>query len=276
MTVDHDVPGLEVFGHSRESFKMPCGYVDVSGVVHNEIILREMTGEEEDMMDDDNLVVTERITGILASCCLKIGNVEDADTIRDIISGEIKDGLPFTGADRLAMLLFLRRVSVGDTYKFEQKCPHCDALNKNRAVRLDELEIKYVARPDKRKVKVTLPRSKKEVVLKVLTGVDEVKITQLKAEKDIRSLAMIARIESINGEALVRNPRANLPILKQLPLIDRQYLRRVYDMMEGSVDTDIEVRCSKCQKDFVFELDLGQVFFSPQVESVLPDTVEWM
>ena len=62
MSINNDIPGVEIFGKGRMEFELPCGYVDAAGTVHNTIILKEMTGIEEDIMDDDKVSVTTRIT----------------------------------------------------------------------------------------------------------------------------------------------------------------------------------------------------------------------
>ena len=184
------------------------------------------------------------------------------------------DGMPLTAADRIAMLLFLRRVSVGDTYKFEKVCPHCDRLNNNRQLRLDKLDIKKMKFPAKRRVQVTLPRSGKEAVLRVLTASGEEAISKLSGtQKDSRSLAIIARLERLGGNPVTAN---DVLAVKNLPTTDRQYLGRVYNAIEGAVDTDIEVECLGCKREFTFPLDLGQIFFSNQEEKITDQDFVWL
>ena len=63
-----DIPGVEIFGKGRGNYTLPCGYVDPTGTVHNDIYLREMTGTEDDILDDNDLVVNERISRVLTAC----------------------------------------------------------------------------------------------------------------------------------------------------------------------------------------------------------------
>jgi hypothetical protein len=272
---------VPVFGHSSEQFKLPCGYVDPEGKVHNVVVMRQMTGVEEDMMANDNLAVPERVNNILRSCCEKIGDVED----RKLVIAALEDNkdlpegaLPVTAADRLAMLLFLRIASVGDTYRYDTKCPHCEKDNEGNLIDLRTLEIKYVKDPTKRVGKVKLPRSKVEVELKILTAKGEAEVTRLNPNQaNARTLALMARIVTIGGKPVPPH-FAGIELVKQMPYQDRIYLRKVFDFMEGSIDTEIEVVCGKptCEKIYKFALDLGQVFFSPQGDTVTPDSIEWM
>lgn len=272
---------VPVFGHSSQDFKLPCGYVDPDGKVHNIVVIRQMTGEEEDMMANDNLAVNERVSQILRACCQKIGSVTDPKIIKGALEDD--DDLPegalsVTAADRLAMLLFLRIVSIGNVYRYDPTCPKCDKTTKNEAINLSELEIKYVADPTKRVGKVRLPKSGVAVSLKILTAKGEGEVTRLNPnQSNARTLALIARIVDIGGKPLPDH-FAGINLIKQMPYKDRIYLRSVFDIMEGAIDSEIEVVCSKadCGQLYKFSLDLGQVFFSPQGDTVTPDSIEWM
>jgi len=274
MSVNHDVPGIAVFGKGQASYTLPCGYVDENGKVHNEIIMREMTGVEEDVMDDDNLSVTDRITKILSLCCVKLGDIDDAEIIKKAVGDTLERGLPLSAADRVAMLLFLRRTSVGDVYKFERKCPYCGHLNRNRTLNLErDVVISQVTSPGKRRVKVTLP-SGKIAMLKVLSASGEKQISTLKpTQKDVRTLAILARLVELDGQKMTP---FHIDLIKSLSIADRNYIREVYNFIEGAVDTDVEVDCSSCNTTFEFPLDLGQVFFSNRAKKVTAADLEWL
>jgi hypothetical protein len=276
-----DVPGVEVFGKGRAQFEVPCGYVDPAGKVHKSVVLRELTGVEEDMMDDDSIPSNERMSDVLASCCEKIGDISDKALIRKIIGDQLDAGLPFTSSDRVALMIYLRRTSVGDVYHFERRCPRCGHMNQNKHLDLRTLEIKQVPedRVPKRRVKVTLPRSGQVAIIRVLTAKHETKLTSLRPDqKDLRSAAIAARLESLNEQSL-DNPAAAIQAVKGLPLEDRNYLRKVYNLVEADVDTVCEVQCNSkiCNAEFKFALDLGQAFFSnPVAEQVSDADLNWL
>jgi hypothetical protein len=294
-----DVPGVEVFGKGKGFYDLPCGYVDSDGKVHRTVILREMTGAEEDMMDDDDLPVNERTTSVLTACCEKIGAVEDKAVIRQAIADDLKTGLPLTSSDRIAMLIYLRRVSCGDVYNFERRCPRCGYVNKNKSLDLRKLKIGRVPddRVAKRRVKVKLPRSGREAIVRVLTASQEHKITGLRLnQKDLRSAAVLARLESVSeeideldaggkptGKKKMVQKRVDvsdgMSIVKALPSADRDHLRKVYDVMEAEIDTKVEVECSGrlCNAEFSFPLDLGQSFFSNLgAKDVSAEELNWL
>jgi hypothetical protein len=119
---DHNnIPDLQVYGKGRGDFKLPTGYVDKDGRVFNRIYLREMTGIEDDIMDDDELNLSERMTRVIANCTEKLttgdagadGAQPTAITDKAVIMAAVSDnlddgGLAFTIPDRMACLLFIR------------------------------------------------------------------------------------------------------------------------------------------------------------------------
>lgn len=300
-----DVAGVEVYGKGRGLYDLPCGHVDPQGKTHRTVILREMTGEEEDIMDDDELPTPERYTKVLSACCEKIGEIDDPDAIEQIIGDDLKAGLPITSSDRIAMLIFLRRVSVGDIFKFQRRCPRCGHINRNKQLDLRTLEIKQVPeeRVAKRRVAITLRRSGRKAVVRVLTAKKEQAITGLRLnQKDLRSFALLARLESLEVEVTapcpegvseeehakapkvvkvhtMDDPVKDLALVKALPKDDRNQLREIYNVIEADVDTTVTVACDGriCNAEFEFPLDLGQAFFSNQgTERVSAETLEWL
>jgi hypothetical protein len=259
-------------------FTLPCGYVDPQGNVHKEVLMREMTGVEDDILDDGELVVNDRISKVLANCIERLGTVTDKATIEAAVTDTLKAGLPLTAQDRIAGLLFLRRVTLGDTYNYERRCPKCGDLSKNRSLDLKTIEISSVKDPKKRKVQVTLPRSGKTAVLKVLAAAGELKVSELKPnQKDLKSYAILARLESL-GDRVLDNSALDVELVKALPQADRSFLIQVYQMIEGNVDTTVQVSCKApgCGITFDFPLDLGQLFFSNQVKKPTVEDLVWM
>lgn len=276
----HDIPGVEFYGKGRGNYTLPCGYVDPRGEVHNEIYLREMTGAEDDILDDNDLVVTERVTKVLVACTEKLGNITDKKIIEAAISDSLPDGggLPITAQDRIAAFLYLRRVTLGDTYKFERRCPRCNELNKNKMLDLRTIKITPVKDPKKRRVQVKLPRTGKTAVMRVLAASGEARVALLKpTQKDLKSCAILARLESLDDRKMTGS-QDDVETIKMLPQADRSYLIQVYQLMEGNVDTDVQVTCKNnlCGAEFEFPLDLGQLFFSSQVKKPTPEDLTWL
>jgi len=288
MATNNDIPDLAVFGSGRGDFRLPCGYVDEKGRVFNHIYLKEQSGVEDDIMDDDELNVSERMSRVIANCTEKLTTESNepgsAITDRTIIDAAVCDqlkspALPFSIPDRMACLLFLRRISVGDKYDITRKCPECEKPLKDKHIMLSSLKIYYCKDATKRRVKVKLPRSGKEAVLRVLSASGERRIAEMRVTmKDAKSAAILARLESIDGQMLSGNNEKDMAAVKALSKLDRKALIDTFNAMEGSIETEVEVKCDKvsCGAEFKFDLDLGQIFFSNPESGIKAETLTWM
>jgi hypothetical protein len=288
----NNIPDLQIFGKGRGDFKLPTGYVDKDGRVFNHIYLRQMTGIEDDIMDDDELNVSERMTRVIANCTEKLTTgdtgdgsqptaIDDPKLILAAVSDNLADGgLPFTIPDRMACLLYIRRLSLGDRYELAgYPCPACDKPIKSKHIQLDTLKVNYCKDATKRRVRLTLPRSEKAAILRVLSASNERKITEARPSlKDVKSYAIIARLESLDGQTLTGDDAEDLRTVKSLPKYDRLVLINTFNAMEGSIETEVELNCTApgCGVPFKFDLDLGQVFFSNPEMEVSLDDLEWV
>lgn len=290
MAVHNNIPNLEVFGKGSGDFQLPCGYVDGQGRVFSRVYLREMTGIEDDIMSDDDLHLSERMSRIISNCIEKLttsdageGNQQltDRDLISAAVGDDLKEGLPFTIADRMACLLFIRRISLGDNYKIDGRyCPACEKPIKNKRLNLADLEISHCKDPTKRKVRVKLPKSKKMAVLTVLAAAGERRVAEARPDaKNARSFAILSRLVSIGDHAPSGEDDADLKIVQELPRVDRIHLINIINLMEGGIETVVELQCPRaaCRAEFKFDLDLGQVFFSnPEAEELSVETLDWV
>jgi hypothetical protein len=288
--INNDIPDLQVFnpGSSRGDYRLPCGYVDAKGKVFNRIYLREMTGVEDDILDDDELNVSERMTRVITNCAEKLssGSSEQPNTIEDkaVIGAAVGDtlkggGMPLTIPDRMAALLFIRRLSVGNIYRFERKCPECGKISKNKQVDLSTLGVVYCKDPTKRRVQVKLPRSGKVAVLKVLSASGERRVAEMRPTmKDVKTAAILARLETLDEKPLSGDDAKDMALVKGLPVADRRLIISTFNVMEGTIETEIELKCNSvvCGTEFKFDLDLGQVFFSNQGQEVTTEELNWL
>ena len=287
MTTNNDIPDLYVHGKGRGDFTLPAGYIDGKGRVFNHIYLREMSGVEDDIMDDDELNVSDRISRVLTNCTEKLSCgetvIDDKKVIQAAIDGELAEagleGHALSIPDRMAALLFLRRISVGDIYRFDRKCPECKKLLKNKEIDLSKLKITAAKDATKRRVRVTLPGCGKAAILRVLTASGERRVSEMRPTmKNVKSWAIVARLESLGGAPLPSDSEAALAVVQGLSKKDRVKLISTFNLMEGGIETEIELKCSSttCNTEFMFDIDLGQVFFSSPEREPKPDALEWI
>ena len=231
-------------------YELPCGYLDEEGTLHTEVVVREITGFEEDMLANPKIRPAKKINELVCRCVERIGTVTDRGKVAGITKA-------LTVGDRLFLIFGIRRVTIGDKYQFESKCPHCNHVG-DQAIDLSELEIKKMESPYKRIYDVTLP-SGATARFKPMTGVEEEKLERVNKKKtDTLSLSLLMRLELLNDEP------PSLPKVKALGMRDRIFLRDEFQRVEGGLDTEIEFTCDNCFEEYKQDLDVGQAsFFFP-------------
>jgi phage FluMu protein Com len=258
---------------SEGVFVLPAGYIDDEGVLHREIQIREMTGQEEDLLGAGSGDFAARMNQIMAACVVRIGTIEDRPRILTVIRK-----LPI--ADRTFLFTALRRVSLGDEYEMEVECPKCNKVSQ-MALDLGAMEIKEMPEPDRRVYEVQLP-SGKEASWHIMTGEEEEVLSTLRDAsnmKDVLSYAIMMRLEKYDGKELLigsrlvdargrvsldKDGRSFLKLVKSMSIKDRNFLRAQFGEKEAGMDTDIEFECPECQAKFVGAFDPTQIgFFFP-------------
>lgn len=244
-------PVIENPKSAIDGFELPCGYIDNEGKLHTSVEVAEMTGEEEEILAAKNMPIMKKMNKILSSCTRALGDYRDPHMIEKIIP-------QLTQGDRVFLLFAIRRVSLGNEFPFSTECPECKSENR-LTVDLADLDIKHMPDPMLRVYEMDLPRSKKKAVMKVLTGIGEEAISKAAAVgKDVISIAILARLESLDGRP------ATVKDLKALSLMDRNALRDVWQDKEGGVDTGVPVQCMQCDHEYETEVDIGSSgFFTP-------------
>lgn len=238
-------------------YTLPGGYVDSDRVIHREVEVTELTGEEEDILASRQASSLQKINKALSNCIKRIGNITNPARITEIVEKDL------TSSDRMFLIIALRRVSLGDDYPFEVTCP-CEKKVKMRMIQdLGEtMAVEPEADPLNRNYTVDL-REGKKALCKVMTGEDEAKRDRMKAQasKDKLSLAILLRVVDIDGQP------ANMKSLKKLSTRDRTCLRNAFVKHEVAIGESVPVTCSQCEREFSVELEFGQPdFFFPSGE----------
>jgi hypothetical protein len=240
--------------------ELPAGYIHEDGELHVNAVLREMKGSEEELLASKGPTVT-RINTIIGNCLVQIGTISDKSLLRKITND-------LTAQDRMAILLGLRRVSLGDFYDCKVTCPECN-ISQHVTINLSEIEISPMPNRMERDMTDTLP-SGKEVKWHVIRSEDEEwLVEQRKKQKDLLTLHLLSRIDSIDDEKLDRKNkyRDAINTLKDLSIRDRTALRDLFDKKEDNIDTLVEFECEKCGHQWEGKLDVAQpTFFFPSVK----------
>ena len=234
---------------SVTGFELPTGYLDDEGVLHKSIVITEMTCVEEDILTAKRMNHIQKIGKILENCIQSIGTVQKGDP------SWLKAVRSLTASDRMASLIAIRVLSLGDSFSFKVKCPHCEKES-NQTASLSEFKISGLPNPYERAWKGILPRSKKGYECKILTGLDEDK-NAVDAPDPMTQL-ILSRLISLAGK------KPSIEDVKKLSSMDRNHLRLEVRSKEGEIDNEIEIECPHCQEEFKSELSIGNAsFFFP-------------
>ena len=237
-------------------FTLPCGYLDpATNELHSDVMMREITGYEEDMLASDVIPNNAKMDALLSACVQRVGTITDPGKISQVVK-------EMTVGDRSFLIFALRRVTLGNEFPMRVTCtnPRC-RKDSVFVVDLSTLDIIPMKNPQKRVYDVKTP-SGRDVRFKVSTGIDQHRVNKLvsKDKQDAMSLLMLMRVELVDGKAPA------LADFKQLGLRDRQFLRKSFLEVEGGVDTSIVFECKSCGHEWKGELDVNtNGFFSPSV-----------
>ncbi len=243
-------PKLEQPKPSVDGFELPCGFLDPEGGLHTDVIVREMTGEEEEILAARNLPNGKKYNRVLSRCTSKIGDFTNSQEISRIIQ-DLPQG------DRVFLLFSIRRTSLGDDMPFTTKCPECE-VESQMTIDLGDLAIKKMPDPNIRAYDTVLPSGKK-ARMKVLIGRGEDMIAKaFKRGVDVISTAILARLSELDGEP------PTIKALKKLTLKDRNHLKNIWEDHEGGVDTSVTIDCPSCENEYEAEIGIGdEGFFNP-------------
>lgn len=253
------------------SYRIPGGalIVDPAGdELYNVAHLREMLGDEEDLLANDTITFTERMHRIIGRCITKLSSTYPQTAGKEVVDPAIltKTTDKMLMSDTNTLLVRLRQVSLGDTYRFRIRCPIRDCRKEQTKVfDLSKFEIEPMKGDPFLRVRQFTTRAGDLVVWHMLTGADERRLDSdeeytgkhNKSDKEKATLALMARVKTINGEPVSKER------LKKIPMLDRIKLRKEFDD-EGGMDMKIKVRCRACGAEFERDIPIGgEDFFTP-------------
>jgi len=233
-------------------------YPQTSTLFGKELVeIKAMTAKEEDILTSRGL--------------LKAGKALDA-LLRSCILDRSIDVDSMLVGDRNAALIAIRITGYGQEYKVQVECPKCD--NKS------DHEFDLAALPVKRlgiepraqgvnEFSFQLPVSRKEVVFKLLTGVDERDLSanldkSRKISNGLESLIttrLLTQIISVGGES---DKQKLSQIVRNLPARDSRDLRAFIEKISPGVEMKQLFKCPSCSEESEVDVPMGIEFFWPK------------
>ena len=235
-------------------FDLEVGFKDKEGNVHKTVVMREITGYDEETISKPEIrnSLGKTITTLLANTVLSIGTITAKDYGSKKWENLIKS-LPL--GDRDKMMLELRKLTNGDEIELDFKCPHRGCKSKiKHYVEIDhDIEVKELE-VDPNAIPFTLPKGIKndegqvckEGVIRLPNGEDQ-EIIDTQARKNLgnANTQLLARlIESIDGIDDI-----NLSLVRGMSTRDRDYLLRLLADSAYGPKFEITFSCPSCGED---------------------------
>lgn len=222
---------------------LPGGLIDDTGIVQQEVVVRELTGVDEEALD-----VALRSAGtnpflftdtVISRAVTRIGTVSPITvaTSRRLLKG-----------DRDTLTLFIRRATYGDNMEGQVECPHCKVDNDITLDLANDIPIKKLEDGNKRSFTVEL-RNGRTAEVRLVTGDD---IFALGEQKNIlvsqaNTLLLSRCVLSIDGTAILDDPEGPEQAVKRLGAADREKIINFMDEAQpGPQMQEVSVPCASC------------------------------
>ena len=213
-----------------------------------------MTAKHEDILTSTNLIQKGIVLDKLMDSLIMTKGVKCAD----LLIGDLN-----------AVMVASRILGYGKDYTVTVNCPRCETPIEKI---IDLTELKTENEPTSQTSKefsITLPLSKAEVTVKLLTRGDELEIDKEskalnRATGDIQNDStsrLRALVTSVNGDA---STGVIWTFVENMLVRDARFLREEYRRHVPDVDFNVSIDCECSGEDKKVRLPIGVNFFWPQ------------
>ena len=200
--------------------------------------------------------MTAKDEDILSSRTLLKNGLAIERLVKNILVDRTIDTDTLLVGDKNAILVASRITGYGDSYEARTMCPSCTTTT-NQEYDLSSLSVYYggewgefdVRQQDESFV-VTVPQSKVEVEVRLLTSKDEQhlsKLTESKRKKKLPENNLTDQLKhiivSVNGHS---DGKSITTFVDGMPARDSSYLRKAYEKIVPNIDLSVPFNCSSC------------------------------
>lgn len=226
---------------------LPGGWIDPAGKLHNQAVVRELTGRDEEALA--KISITENPVGYLHGLLAAVESVGGFPT-NDQMLGELLAG------DRDMLVLGVRMATYGSEMPVHLVCPACET-EQDIAIELDvDVPVQKLEDPTERAFDVPL-RNGSTAKVKLLTSADQDYVIEdrkaTNAEQRTKTLERC--VLSINGLPV------NHHTIHDMGMADRQTLLDfLADHQPGPNYGEVSLPCSGCGRKYPLMLSLADLF----------------
>lgn len=252
---------------------LPIGYKGADGSIYNTAIFTAMDGNDEELIMDKKVATNGAnvVTTLLANKIVSLANDEGKEI--DKVSFNMVKGM-FTG-DRDALLLAIRKLSLGNIMTITAQCPRCGEKSEIDVDLEEDVETKYWSPDDNELhrskmgvgyVDFELPDgvSDGEIVhkkgyLKLPTGqLEEQLAPMLNQNPGKANTALITACIEQLGDI----PMVDTKLVRSMTRRDREYITHLIKDANVGPQFRIGVSCPYCGNDFKVMLELPNFFMA--------------
>lgn len=242
----------------ENTFKLPVGYIDSEGNLHDKVVLKPMTGLVEERMSDPKIknnggkIMTELIFGV----------IESLGTLPRITKEVVRD---LTSIDRDFIIVANAIVSfdkLDEPLDFDVKCRHCGGMNTLK-VMLPELECNPIKDPYKRDITFELKdgvkyedKVYKTITITLPTGRVQETISPILAQNVASASTMTYQLIT---KSIGEIPFLNLDTFKNMTKRDRDLIEKTLDELNIGVNLKVTSVCSNCGEEIEGFINVGSL-----------------
>ena len=185
-----------------------------------------------------------------------------------IVSPVIVDPIDLTLGDRQYLHVWVR-AQIDPVYRFETTCPECGHVDKDYQLKIEDIPLIAVPEKYSPNMRLTLPKSKKVVAVRLETARDRETCVALEAKGFttwVSRKSMV--ITTIDGKPMGTEEKCEW--LRELPAGDDVFMSEYLLWQRHGPDfanCPFKCRSEKCHKESVIKMPFRLEFFMPTVRS---------
>jgi len=236
--------------------RLPGG-ARIGGMVHRDIVITEMTGEDEENISRPEVAGNggKAITVLLANCVKKLGTIPvTQDLIQNLLIG-----------DRDFLMIKLRILSIGDDYTIDVVCPSCKSKF-GIAINMNDLVVKEMPDNAPTKYPFTLKKGYKDSdghihtkgSMGLPTGVEQEYLSTESAARNpgVAATQLLTRCCVELGTLRV----INTDVVRKLSSTDRNIMADILTKNMPGPDLSASVDCPSCKNEWIHALQASSFF----------------
>lgn len=251
--------GLSERGSIYEEIELPsrgCFYDGENGPANGILHIREMTGEEEQILATPRFARKGQAINMIFQRCVK-----------EPIKPEL-----LLSQDRTFMLIWLRAISYTPNYEVEVRCPDTNTKFNHTINLAEDILVNYAPNDfGPEDLTGTLPVVGYNFTYRLSTGRDEVAVQDFRdwhtkkykdqGSDDTLTFRTALLLEEIEG---LSDKQELMTLIKRLPIQDVNYLRNIVTDPPFGVDTNVSIYSPYSMTEFEIDLPLEANFFFPR------------